>query len=165
MSYGLIYTIPFASFKNEVCIIEIEKKDYTGEAAELIPAEAPFSVEIEDDDFIYVPTRFSTANICIVGSDYLQSLYSTAYQQYRVTFKRNNIITWCGFIKPELYTQDYSSKLFELEIECQSAMSTLEFIPYKGIGEEGKVFVSLWIFNDEACQFSTAHFCINHNGG
>lgn len=158
MSYGLIYTIPFASFKNEACIIEIEKKDYTGEAAELIPAETPFSVEIVDDDFIYIPTRFSTANICIVGGDYLQSLYSTSYQQYRVTFKRNNIITWCGFIKPELYTQDYSSKLFELEIECQSAMSTLEFIPYKGIGEEGKVFVSLWTLLKNAITLSNAKY-------
>ena len=158
MSYGLIYTIPFASFKNEACIIEIEKKDYTGEAAELIPAEIPFSVEIEDDDFTYIPTRFSTANICIVGSDYLQSLYSTAYQQYRVTFKRNNIITWCGFIKPELYTQDYSSKLFELELECQSAMSTLEFIPYKQIGEEGKVFVSLWTLLKNAITLSNAKY-------
>lgn len=158
MNYGLIYIVPFANLKNETCIIEIEKEGYIGSATELTPAENPFSVEIVDDDFIYIPTRFSTANICIVGSDYLQSLYSTSYQQYRVTFKRNNIITWCGFIKPELYTQDYSSKLFELELECQSAMSTLEFIPYKQIGEEVKVFVSFWTLLKNAITLSNAKY-------
>lgn len=158
MSYGLIYTIPFASLKNEPCIVEIEKEDFTGEATELIPGESPFTVEIEDNDFMYVPTRFSSANIRVVGSDYLQHLYSTAYQQYRVTLKRKGSITWCGFIKPELYTQDYSSKLFELEIECQSAMSTLEFIPYKQIGEEEKIFVSLWDLLKKAISSSNARY-------
>lgn len=158
MRYGLIYTIPFATLKNEPCIVEIEKEDFTGEATELVPGESPFTVEIEDNDFMYIPTRFSSANIRVVGSDYLQHLYSTAYQQYRVTLKRNGSITWCGFIKPELYTQDYSSKLFELEIECQSAMSTLEFIPYKQIGEEEKIFVSLWDLLKEAINKSNAQY-------
>ena len=131
MSYGLIYTIPFASLRNKSCIIEIEKEGYVGAPTELVGAGNPFTVDIDDDDFLYVPSRFSTANIRIVGSDYLQSLFSTAYQQYRVTFKRDGVVTWCGFIKPELYTQDYSSTIFELELECVSAMSALEYIDYK----------------------------------
>lgn len=157
MSYGLIYTIPFAGLKNEVFVIEIEKMDYVGEVTELTPADSPFTVDIEDNDFMYVPTRFSSANIHVVGNDYLQQLYSTSYQQYRVTFKRNGIVNWCGFIKPELYTQDYSSVLFELEIECQSAMSTLEFIPYKQM-EEGKSFVSLWDLIKKSIEFSNARY-------
>lgn len=144
MNYGLIYTIPFASHRNEACVVEIEKEDYTGSPMELTGANTPFEVDIEDDDFLYIPTRFSTARIRVVGSDYLQSLYSTAYQQYRVTFKREGVVTWCGFVKPEVYTQDYSSDKFELEIECMSSMSVLEFINYKQTGVDGKVFVSLW---------------------
>lgn len=144
MSYGLIYTVPFASFRNEACVVEIEREGYTGSPMELTGADTPFEVDIEDDDFLYIPTRFSTARIRVVGSDYLQSLFSTAYQQYRVTFKREGVVTWCGFVKPEIYTQDYSSDKFELEIECMSAMSVLEFINYKQTGEDGKVFVSLW---------------------
>ena len=158
MNYGLIYTISFATLRNESCTIEIEKEDYVGEVMELIPAGSPFTVEIDDDDFAYVPTRFSTANIRVVGSDYLQHLYSTSYQQYRVTFKRDGIVTWCGFIKPELYTQDYSSALFELEIECQSAMSTLEFIPYKQMKEGGKDFVSLWNLVKKGIELSNARY-------
>lgn len=143
MKYGLIYTIPFATMENVPCVVEIEKEGYSGKVTELTPASSPFTVEIGDEEFLYTPIRFSTATIRIVGNDYLQSLFSTAYQQYRVTFKKNGVVTWCGFIKPELYTQDYSSTVFELELECMSGMSTLEYIDYKQVGENRK-FISLW---------------------
>lgn len=144
MSYGLIYTVPFATLDNIQCVVEIEKDGFAGKPQELTPAgKSPFTVDIEDEEFLYTPTRFSTATLRVVGNDYLQSLFSTAYQMYRVTFKRDGVITWCGFIKPELYTQDYSSTIFEFELECMSAMSTLEFIDYKQIGES-RTFVSFW---------------------
>lgn len=143
MSYKTIYTIPFATVDNIPCVVEIEKEGYSGNSKELIAAGSPFTVNIDEDDFLYVPSRLSMATIRVVGEDYLQNLFSTAYQQYRVTFKKNNDIAWCGFIKPEMYTQDYSSQKFELEIECMSAMSTLEFIDYEQM-EENKRFVSIW---------------------
>lgn len=143
MSYGLIYTVPFATLDNVSCVVEIEKDGYVGESTELIPADTPFFIEIDSEEFLYTPTRFSTAKLRIVGDDYLQSLFSTAYRQFRVTYKKNGIVTWCGFVKPELYTQDYSSKTFVLEIECMSAMSVLEFIDYSIEGND-KDFVSLW---------------------
>lgn len=143
MSYGLIYTIPFASLNNEACVVEIEKEGYSGKVTELIAGTSPFTVDIESEEFLYTPTRFSTATIRIVGGDYLRNLFSTAYQQYRVTFKKDGAITWCGFIKPELYTQDYNSGVFELELECISAMYSLEYIEYS-ITRETKKFVSLW---------------------
>lgn len=142
MSYGLIYTVPFATLDNVPCVVEIEKEGYTGKPKELTPAgDSPFTVDIEDEEFLYTPTRFSTATIRVVGSDYLQNLFSTGYQMYRVTLKVDGLVTWCGFIKPELYTQDYTLKTFNLELECMSAMSTLEFIDYKQIGES-RTFVS-----------------------
>lgn len=141
--YRLIYIVPFATLENIPCVVEIEKDGYTGEPTELIAGVTPFTVDIADDEFLYVPTRFSTAKIQVVGSDYLRSLFSTAYREYRVTFKKDGVITWCGFIKPELYTQDYTSETFVLEIECMSAMSVLEFIDYTTEGET-KRFVSLW---------------------
>lgn len=143
MSYGLIYTVPFATIDNIPCVVEIEKENYSGEVTELKGGASPFTVDIADDEFLYIPIRFSTATIRVVGSDYLQSLFTTAYQEYRVVFKKNGIVAWIGFIKPELYTQDYTSEIFELEMECMSAMSVLEFIDYKQIGEN-RQFVSLW---------------------
>lgn len=144
MNYGTIYTLPFQSMKGVDYIVEIQKENYTGRSIELKGSgDAPFSVELADEDFLYTPTRFSTATIRVVGNDYLQSLYSTGYQQYRVNFKQGGRVVWTGFITPELYTQDYTSTLFDLEIQCVSAMSALEYIKYKEIGEK-RAFVSLW---------------------
>jgi len=143
MAYGLIYTIPFMTLENEPCVINIEKKDYTGESTELQAGETPFTIDIEDEDFLYTPTRFSTAKIDIVGCDYLQGIYSTSYQEYRVTYQKNGKVRWCGFVKPEAYTQDYVTSKFTLEIECLSALSTLEYIDYAK-KEASLQFVSLW---------------------
>lgn len=143
MSYSLIYTVPFATLDNIPCVVEIEKDGYEGTPTELTAGATPFTVDIEGEEFLYTPTRFSTAKLQVVGNDYLQTLFSTEYRQYRVTFKKAGVITWCGFIKPELYTQDYASETFVLEIECISAMSVLEFIDYT-IEGESKAFVSIW---------------------
>lgn len=155
MSYGLIYTIPFASLEEVSYIVKIEKEGYDGESTELVAGANPFVVEISDEEFIYTPTRFSTATIGIVGSDYLRTLFSTDYRQFRVTLERNGVTEWCGYIKPELYTQDYSSDLFSLEMECMSAMSVLEYLDYTIKGEE-KSFVSLWYLLER---------CIGESGG
>ena len=93
MSYGLIYTVPFAALDGTACVVEIEKEGYTGSSAELVAGESPFTVEIEDEEFLYTPTRFSTAKLCVVGGDYLQDLYSINYMQYRVTFLYGNKVT------------------------------------------------------------------------
>lgn len=145
MNYGLIYTIPFATLKdNTPCVVHIEKKGYTGNSTELTPGDTPFTVEITDEDFLYKPTRFSTAKIKIVGNDYLQGLFSASYQDFRVTLYINDTISWCGFIKPETYTQDYVNPTFELELECISAMDTLQYIKYnKGVYTDLK-FITLW---------------------
>lgn len=145
VNYGTIYTLPFKSRKEVSYLIEIQKENYEGKSTELVGSgNSPFSVIIKDEDFLYTPTRFSSASIRIIGGDYLQNLYSTGYQQYRVLFKRENSIIWTGFINPELYTQDYTSSKFELEIECTSAMGSLEYINYKQRKSETKEFVSFW---------------------
>lgn len=143
MSYGLIYTLPFASRDGRAYEVRIEREGYTGESRELKGQTSPFTVTIDSEEFIYTPTRFSTAILAIFGGDYLQDLFSTDYRMHRVTLYADGVAVWCGFIKPEMYTQDYSSIKFNLEVNCYSAMSVLEFVEYKQSGEE-RGFVSLW---------------------
>ena len=143
MSYGLIYTVPFAALDDTGYVVEIEKEGYSGESAELTAGESPFTVEIDDEEFLYTPVRFSTAKLKIVGGDQFQKLFSTGYQQYRVTLRSGGAACWCGYVKPEMYTQDYTSSLFELEMECISAMSILEHVDYTPAGERPG-FISLW---------------------
>lgn len=143
MSYGLVYTLPFASKDGRAYEVKIEREGYTGESKELKGQTSPFIVTIDSEEFIYTPTRFSTATLAIFGGDYLQDLFSTDYRMHRITLYADGITVWCGFIKPELYTQEYSSDKFNLELNCYSAMSVLEYIEYKQAGEE-RGFISLW---------------------
>ena len=84
VNYGTIYTLPFKSRKEVSYLIEIQKENYEGKSTELVGSgNSPFSVIIEDEDFLYTPTRFSSASIRIVGGDYLQNLYKYQKQTWK----------------------------------------------------------------------------------
>ncbi|MCR8874302.1 hypothetical protein [Phocaeicola barnesiae] len=143
MSYGLAYTLPFKSVDEKDYVVEVEREGYSGNSKELKGQLSPFVVTIEADDFIYAQTRFSTATMSIFGGDYLQDLFSTDYRMHRVTLYENEKVVWCGFIKPEIYTQDFRNIKFELDLECMSAMSVLEYVDYKQQGSE-RGLISIW---------------------
>lgn len=144
MNYKTNYIIPFKSIDGHEYKVEIQKDGYTGDAICLTASgDEPFTVSIDDERFIYTPTRLSTATIRVVGNDYLRDLYSVDYQQFRVNLLRDNIITWCGFVKPEIYTQEYACATFELEIECVSAFSSLDSVNYLRKKDGELSFVSI----------------------
>ena len=132
--YNLIYTVPFTNVDGEALTVQILEDGGTGLPVELTGGTPPFVVDVNDEDFLYTPTRFSGATLKLVGSDYLQKLFSTQYQKFKVNLVKAGSVIWTGFITPELYSQDYDNSLFELEIECISALSTLEYIDYKQEG-------------------------------
>lgn len=134
------YLIEFRTRKNRLCRISIGE----GEVKELIPTSEPLKITIDDEDFLYTPTRFSTAKICIVTDDFISDLFATQYKQKKVEIRlgvndkdKEGEIIWLGYLKPEIYTQGFANKIEELELECISAMSVLEYIPYTR--EEGDV--------------------------
>ena len=132
--YNLIYTVPFTNVDGEALTVQILEDGGTGSPVELTGGTPPFIVDVNDEDFLYTPTRFSGATLKLVGSDYLQKLFSTQYQKFKVNLVKAGSVIWTGFITPELYSQDYDNSLFELEIECISALSTLEYIDFKQEG-------------------------------
>ena len=132
--YNLIYTMPFTNVDGEALTVQILEDGGTGSPVELTGGTPPFIVDVNDEDFLYNPTRFSGATLKLVGSDYLQKLFSTQYQRFKVNLVKAGSVIWTGFITPELYSQDYDNSLFELEIECISALSTLEYIDFKQEG-------------------------------
>lgn len=141
--YATKYIVPFISLKGTNYEVEIQTEGYTGVVKELVGSATPFTVKIDDNDFLYSPCRFSTASLRLVGDDYLQELFSTNYQQYRIVLKSGTNVVWVGFVSPEVYTQDYANIPFELEVQCSSAMSTLEYLDYKKVGE-ACTFVSIF---------------------
>lgn len=131
--YNTKYQIFFRSINNELFTIQIKENGYTGSITELTGGVSPFLINYDSEsEFLYNPLRFSGGTLKVVGSDYLQSLFSTNYQQYKVNLlDKSNKILWTGYITPELYSQEYSGFNFELEIECISALSTLEYFKFE----------------------------------
>lgn len=157
MSYGLKYVLNIKSLKERDLRIEILLSGYLGSVQELTGGVDAFQVHIDDEDFLYTPLKLSTAKLSIIGEDYLRELYSTSYQQWKVRVYRDNALVWSGFIKPEIYTQDYSNDIFELEIECVSSISVLEHIEYETVGEVPS-HVNLWMLLKRAIQKSKGDF-------
>lgn len=155
MSYGLIYTLPFKDIKQKLYTVKVEQDGYTGKAVELKGQPSPFTVDIDTEEFLYTPLRLSTATLHTFGSDYLQSLFSTNYRMNRVTLYDGSTPVWCGYVKPEVYTQDFRHEKFPLDIECYSAMSVLEFLDFKQQGDT-RGFISLW---------DIIKLCVRESGG
>lgn len=164
MSYGLKYTIPFASLHGRKYRVEIEESGYSGGVTELTGAPSAFTISIANDAFIYTPLRLSTGTISVVGEAELRQLFATGWQQYRVTLveidaQDNTSVAWCGFVRPEEYTQDYSGGIQPLDIEVQSAVNVLEQIPYKVAAQDGKPgFVSLRSLISRALTLAAGHY-------
>lgn len=155
MSYGLLYTLPFRDIRQKLLTVKVEQWGYTGVSKELKGQRSPFTVSVDDEDFLYTPLRMSTATLHVFGADYLQNLFSTDYRMNRVTLYEEDKVIWCGYVKPELYTQDFRHVKFPLDIECYSAMSVLEYIDYNQKAEV-KGFVSLW---------ELLKLCVTHSRG
>ena len=135
MSYKLRYYIDWLSIEDDVMRVEILKEGYNGEAEELTPSANPLTVQFSSsDEFLYNPMRDSTCTIGVVGQDYLQELFATGYQQWKIVVYRNEVMVWCGFVKPEVYTQDYVSVDSEFEIQGVSSLGILDKIPFEVIG-------------------------------
>jgi hypothetical protein len=143
MTYREIYSISVPGLRGKDYTITIEKNEFAGAAKQLVGGEEPLTTSLADDDFMYTPLRFSTGKLNIVGGDEIQKLFATGYQEYRVTVRKDDAVMWCGFIKPELYTQDYSTSTHEISIDLISALSTLEFVKYSQKDGAGLQFVSL----------------------
>ena len=158
MSYGLIYTVAIPSLRKNNYSLEVEKKDYVGASTVLTGGAEPFTVSLDDDDFIYIPLRLSTGKLAVVGGSALERLFATAYQQYRVTLYKDTTPLWCGFIKPEIYTQDYTAVVHEISIDCLSAIHTLEYVKYTQSDTSGLKFVSLKSLISRAIVASNAKY-------
>lgn len=140
--YKTKYQIFFRDVENLLYTIEIKEDNYNGNVIELTGGVSPFIINYDNNnDFLYNPIRFCGATLKVVGNDYLQSLFSTNYQQYKVNLINNtNSILFTGFITPEIYSQEYSGFLFNLEIEIVSALATLEYIKFEKTSQTISLF-------------------------
>lgn len=135
MSYGLKYKLPFYDLENESYEIRIYKEDFSGSVTELEGGKPAIVTQSESEDFLYTPWRAVGATLQIAGKNYLQDLFSVQYQECKVNLIKTDgnkeQIIWTGFVIPESYSQQYTGATFVLEVECVSALSTLEYIKFE----------------------------------
>ncbi len=143
MGHSLKYIIPFKTLLNNSVEVHFLLRDYKGSPVELVGSGEPLTLSFDDEDFLYTPIRTSSCKISIIGNDYLQELFSIDYTQWKINIYRNKSLVWTGYIKPEIYTQDYTSDKFELNIEAVSALSVLENMEYTPLKDEAN-FITIW---------------------
>lgn len=141
MSYGLKYTIPFKTISEVSCVINIEVKDFVGTPTELIAGATPIRIDTDTAD-VLIPIRSSSATIEVFGSDYLQDIYTNDSQGIKVSYYKNSVLQWVGYVIQETFSQDFSNINFTYEIECVSALSTLRSKRYD-LASNNATFIAL----------------------
>ena len=131
------YRIPFFNYDGESLEIRIGMDGYSGEVMELKGAPPAFVVTGDNEDFIYAPVRTSTASISINSENLLLDLFSINYHYASAKLYKGNKLMWTGYVMPEQFTQHYISTADSIEINCVSAISTLENIKYEQQTESG----------------------------
>lgn len=143
------YFVPFKSFSNVSCVINIEVKDYAGEPIELTGGADPIRIDTDSGDFLE-PIRSSSATISVFGSDYLQDLYTSDPQGIKVTLLVDGVIHWIGFLTPDTFSQDFTNVEFIYEMEAVAAFSTLKYKKFDLTDD----FVSFQDIIDKAVEYS-----------
>lgn len=101
---------------------------------------SPFIEELEgSDNSIFKPCKYSSATVRVLAKDYMFNIYQSKAQEVRVVLTdENGKVEWTGFVTPNLYDMGFESDKEELEIECQDALSTLQYFKYKVVDTKPK---------------------------
>ena len=143
--YGVKYRVPFKTISDRDSVVILEERGYTGSVIEIIAGGTPFIINTDKSDLL-TPIRSSTATLAVVGSDYLQDLYTNDPQGIRVRCEVDGVVKWLGYLLPDTFAQDFSSSEFEYEMEAVSAFSTLKYKEFDLTDD----FVTFWDILNQA---------------
>ena len=136
------YIGKFRDKEDRLHTITITTKVGTG-TSNIVLCTPPFTEELEGDDAtIFKPCKYSSATIRVLtqgASDYMFDIYQSAAQEVKVVLTdEDNKVEWTGFVTPNMYDMGFVTDKEELEIECQDALSTLQYFKYQPIEEKAK---------------------------
>ena len=135
------YHLPFRDKNGVLYEIRIDVEGYTGSSEELTGKRSPFTITVDDDDYIYKPVRLSTAVLSLLEKDIRTDLFSLNDQYASIKLYRGNALFWTGYIKPEQYTQPYIPNPSAITVDCVSPISTLENLQYVKQTADGVITV------------------------
>lgn len=122
--------------------VTITTKVGTG-TSNLVLCTSPFIEEMEgDDESIFKPCKYSSATVRVLtqkADDYMFDVYQSKAQDVSVVLTdEDNNVEWTGFVTPNIYDMGFDYDKEELEIECQDALSTLQYFKYQTIDSKPK---------------------------
>ena len=161
-----------------VIITNFRKQEYNY-GGELMLSDSPFIVTYESEDGnIYKPYKCSTATVGLLQTEYNFEFSNTSGNNVLVTLLRfkngrkeedikdseldpnyskevqiDNIcysVEWVGYATPNTYSQSLEDYYDEFELECQDALSTLQYFPYK-MGDLYKTYISFIAIIKKCC--------------
>lgn len=115
-------------------------------AKEITLSGTPFVTEMnESDDTIYTPAKYQTATVEAISNDYMFDVYSGKAQDTKVELYKDSELQWTGYATPNLYDVGFEKRREVIQIECQDALSTLQYFPYRQTDKKVRTF--LYIIN------------------
>jgi len=58
-------------------------------------------------------------------------IFSGKAQEVKTELYKGDDVVWTGYVRPNLYDMGFEKSREVIQIECQDALSTLQYFPYK----------------------------------
>ena len=129
MAYAVKYILQFTSDRGNEVRIEVLKKDYQGEVIYKSLGGSP-SLSIEQGDGAIKGSSLVFAMQADIEGE-LQELYTTDNKQFKVNMYRNEVLSWQGYILPELYSEEYVDAPYDVSVTATDQLATLKAITYQ----------------------------------
>lgn len=129
MAYAVKYILQFTSDRGNEVRIEVLKKDYQGEVIYKSLGGSP-AMSIEQGDGAIKGSSLVFAMQADIEGE-LQELYTTDNKQFKVNMYRNEVLSWQGYILPELYSEEYVDAPYDVSITATDQLATLKAITYQ----------------------------------
>lgn len=124
--------------------VEVITNSSASPSREIVLSKNPFVTEMNDEDYIYTPHRYTTAKVEIVADnaqDFKLDVFSATAKGTKVILYDNltDEVLWTGYATPQTYSGDYVGVHDILKVECLDGLSVLQYIAYTPVSENNSV--------------------------
>lgn len=120
------WTIPFKGLDGSSYMINIHDSSYSGSPVTLTGGAEPFMYSEDDSDDFFSPIRSQNGYIRVVADDsWSDGIFPSNKYDRKVEVTKNGELQWRGYIKPEVYSQAWEAKPYEIELAVQSQLACI----------------------------------------
>lgn len=125
--YNTKYRANFDDVNENDIIINLKKKDYTGNVANLSTSNNPLTIRVLNSDiFDTVKTSGVTIELISEFDRQLIDLYTANYKEWQIEVLKNNSVIYSGYISPELYSESFAESFnYIVSIEGNNGIGIL----------------------------------------